>query len=156
MNAPINDTKQAALAAWSAFGSRDADKIRAVLTEDVCWTAPARNATQVALGLPADMLETRDGIVAFLTRHFRRLFPAGAQFDITKAVAEGDTVVFEQRMIARTVNGRAYDNRYCWVLEMEGARIRRIREYMDTYGGYRMIFNNNAPRAARGSLAGSG
>ena len=154
MNAPINDTKQAALAAWSAFGSRDADKIRAVLTEDVCWTAPARNATQVALGLPAAILETRDGIVAFHTRHFRRLFPDGAQFDITKAVAEGDTVIFEQRMMARTVNGRAYDNRYCWVLEMEGARIRRIREYMDTYGGYRMIFNNNAPRALVPPLTG--
>jgi hypothetical protein len=69
-----------------------------VLTKDATWIAPQRNATQVALGLAADMLESPDGIVAFLVDHFRKLFPHGAQFEFTKVIAEGDTVVFEQRM----------------------------------------------------------
>ena len=142
--------KDRAAGVWKAFASRDADTIRAALTEDVVWTAPERNATQVALGLPVDMLETRDGIVTFLIEHVRKLFPQGAQFEFTTVIAEGETVVFEQRMRASTVNGRDYDNRYCWIFEMEGARVRRIREYMDTFRGYQMIFGDEPPRSLVG------
>jgi uncharacterized protein len=142
--------KEAATGVWRAFASRDREKIRAVLTEDAIWIAPERNATQVALGLAGDMLESREGIVAFLVDHFRRLFPQGAQFEFTKVIAEGDTVVFEQRMMGPTINGRNYDNRYCWVFEMDGSRVRRIREYMDTFGGYRMIFGDETPRSLVG------
>jgi ketosteroid isomerase-like protein len=146
-DAGMSDTKKAAFAVWSAFASRNADKIREVLTEDVKWIAPVGNATQVALGLPSDFLETREGIVAFLVQHFRRLFPEGGKFEFTNVVAEGNTVIFEQRMTAETINGRCYDNRYCWIFEMDGKRVHRIREYMDTYAGYRMIFADDAPRA---------
>jgi ketosteroid isomerase-like protein len=138
--------KESAAGVWKAFASRDPETIRAVLTEDVTWIAPDPNATQVALGLAADMLKSREGIIAFLVDHFRRLFPQGAQFEFTKVVAEGDTVVFEQRMTASTINGRSYDNRYCWIFEMNGPRVHRIREYMDTFGGYRMIFGDETPR----------
>jgi ketosteroid isomerase-like protein len=139
--------RDAAAQAWKAFASRDPEVIRAALTEDATWTAPARNATQVALGLPIDLLDSREGIILFLVSHFRKLFPHGAEFEFTKIIAEGDVVVFEQRMRATTINGRQYDNRYCWVFEMEGARVRRIREYMDTFGGYRMIFGDETPRS---------
>jgi ketosteroid isomerase-like protein len=139
--------KESAAGVWKAFASRNPETIRAVLTEDATWMAPQRNATQVALGLAADMLESREGIIAFLVDHFRRLFPQGAKFEFTKVIAEGDTVVFEQRMSAATINGRSYDNRYCWIFEMDGSRVRRIREYMDTFGGYRMIFGDETPRS---------
>jgi ketosteroid isomerase-like protein len=143
----MSDTKKAAFAVWSAFASRDAHKIREVLTDDVKWLAPAGNATQVALGLPSDFLETREGIVAFVAQHFRRLFPEGAKFEFTNVVAEDSNVVFEQRMMATIVNRRPYDSRCCWIFEMVGTRVRRIREYMDTHGGHRMIFGDEAPRA---------
>jgi ketosteroid isomerase-like protein len=146
------DSKQAAMAAWQAFGSRDAERIRAVLTEDAKWIAPADNATQLMLGLEADFLEAREGIVQFLTRHFRRGFPDGASFEFTKVIAEGDTVMFEQRMSGVACNGKEYDNRYCWVFEMNGERIREMREYMDTYGGHRQIFGCEAPRMLAAAL----
>ena len=142
--------KQAAFAVWAAFGSRDAVRIRNVLTEDARWLAPAGNATQVALGQPDDLLETPDGIVAFLTEQFRRLFPEGLAVEFTSVIVDGSTVVFEQRTRGRVVNGRDYDNRYCWVFEMRGARVGVIREYMDTLGGQRMIFGDETPRCLVG------
>ena len=140
------DTKSAAMAVWAAFGSRDEARIRAVLTPDATWIAPSGNATAVASGASAESLATVDGMVSFLTQDFRRLFPDGAQFEFTKVVAEGDTVVFEQRMQATTINGRTYDNRYCWVFEMQDGKAKTIREYMDTLGGQRMIFGDEPPR----------
>jgi uncharacterized protein len=110
--------KESAAGVWKAFASHDPETIRAVLTEDATWIAPQRNATQVALGFAVDMLESRDGIIAFLVGHFRKLFPQGVQTEFTKVIAEGDTVVFEQRMTGPTINGRSYDNRYCWIFEM--------------------------------------
>jgi len=92
------------------------------------------------------MLETREGIITFITQYFRRLFPDGAEFIPMKVVAEGDTVVFEQRMRGTTVEGRAYDNAYCFIFEMEGERLREVREYMDTLAGQRMIFGDTPPR----------
>lgn len=140
-------TRQAALAVWAAFGSRDPDRIQSVLTDDVRWVAPAGNATQVALGQPDDLLTSADGIVAFLCRHFRRLFPDGVAIEFTSVLVQEQRVVFEQRMRGRLVNGRDYDNRYCWVFEMEGTRVRRIREYMDTLRGQRLIFGDETPRS---------
>jgi ketosteroid isomerase-like protein len=142
----MTQSKQAAIAAWQAFGSRDPERIRAVLTENVKWIAPPHNATQVMLGLDPDFLEFREGIVQFLTRHFRRGFPDGAKFEFTKVIGEGDTVMFEQRMSGIACNGKFYDNRYFWVLDMSGQRITEIREYMDTYSGHRQIFGDEEPR----------
>jgi ketosteroid isomerase-like protein len=47
-------------------------------------------------------------------------------------IAEATTVVVEERMRAILANGGSYDNDYCFVFELEGNLIRRVREYMDT------------------------
>ncbi|MGE0769116.1 MAG: nuclear transport factor 2 family protein [Hyphomicrobiaceae bacterium] len=146
----MSSVKDAAFGVWKAFATREPDIIREVLTEDARWVAPPRNATQVALGLATDMLETREGIVTFLSKDFGRLFLSVSDMSFTKVIAEGQTVVFEQRLRATITEGREYDNRYCWVFEMDGKRVREIREYMDTLAGQRMIFGD-APARQRGS-----
>ncbi|WP_245996187.1 nuclear transport factor 2 family protein [Streptomyces armeniacus] len=59
--------------AWRAFAGRDPERIAAFFTEDAQWTAPAGNATAVALGAPHHMAG-RAQIVHFLTVDFPRLF----------------------------------------------------------------------------------
>ena len=54
--------------------------------------------------------------------------------------AEGCVVIVEQRFQATLANGAAYDNDYCFVIELQDGLIRRVREYMDTAKGHRMIF----------------
>ena len=49
-------------------------------------------------------------------------------------------VVVEERMRATLADGGRYDNDYCFVFELENGLIRRVREYMDTAKGHRMIF----------------
>jgi ketosteroid isomerase-like protein len=68
----------------------------------------------------------------------RALFPMGAllaegarpvEVDI---VAEGPRVVLMWSGRGRMSNGAPYDNSYCWVLDVEDGRIRRIKAYLDT------------------------
>lgn len=140
------DSKQAALAVWRAFGSGNAEKIRAVLTDDAEWRAPAGNATAVALGVTDHMIGA-EAIARFILDDYPRLFSNGMQVEPISVTAEGERVVFEQRQRATLANGRAYALDYVFIFEMQGARVRRIREYMDTRSGYAQVFGA-APAAA--------
>lgn len=47
-------------------------------------------------------------------------------------IAEGDYVAVESRGSATTKTGKPYNNTYCFILRIEGGRIREVTEYMDT------------------------
>ena len=49
-----------------------------------------------------------------------------------RIVADGDIVVVEAVGQNETPDGKIYNNRYCWVLRIEGGKIRELSEYMDT------------------------
>lgn len=136
--------KEAAEAVWRALGSGDAERMRAVLADDVEWHAPPGNATAVALGVTHHMIGP-DAIIRFMLDDYPRLFPNGMQVDPISVTAEGERVIFEQRHRAILANGRPYALEYIFVFEMAGPRVRRIREYMDARSGYDQIFGAAPP-----------
>ncbi len=142
----MSNAREAALNVWKAFASRDPDRIRAVFTADARWIAPPGNATAIASGGAAESLLTVDGIIAFITGAYNRLFPEGASIEFLAVVGEGDVAVIEQVFRARVVNGRMYENRYCWVFVARDGKICEMREYMDTHAGFAAIFGNEPPR----------
>jgi ketosteroid isomerase-like protein len=147
------DSKQTVMALYSAYSTGDAGKISGLLHDEVVWTAPAGNATQVALGLgrPEDAGPPcgandldRDAIVAFMAYNFARFF-GGVENNFRSVVAEGEVVVVEHRLSATLPNGRSYVNDYCFVYEVREDKVRRIREYMDTRGGWTQVFGGDGP-----------
>lgn len=138
------DTKAAAIAVWDAFKSRDRDRIASVLTDDVEWIAPPGNATAAALGVTNHMIGP-NAIADFIIDDMPRLFSNGIQFEPISVTAEGNLVVFEQVQSAVLSNGRSYRNIYVFIFEMAGSKARRIREYMDTLNGSRMVFGEAEP-----------
>jgi ketosteroid isomerase-like protein len=145
--------KETVIALYAAYGSGDAARIADLLHEDVVWVAPAGNATQVALGLgrPEDA-GVPDGsnnlgkqqIVQFMAHNFSRLFKS-VRNEFRSMVAEGPIVFAEHRISATLSNGRPYVNDYCFAYEVRDGKIRHIREYMDTRGGWAQVFGNDAP-----------
>lgn len=134
-----SENKQAAIAAWQTFRTRDPEKIAAVFTEDAESLAPANNATAVALNGPWH-IKGRDQIAGMFATEVRKLFVADVAAEFRGFYADGNVVVIEQRLRATLANGNAYDNDYCFVLELENGLIHRVREYMDTAKGNRMVF----------------
>jgi uncharacterized protein len=51
-----------------------------------------------------------------------------------------ERVIVEQTMTATLANGNHYANDYCFVFELRDGLIHRVREYMDTARGHRMVF----------------
>ncbi|MER5389020.1 hypothetical protein [Saccharopolyspora sp. NPDC002686] len=56
----------------------------------------------------------------------------------------GERVVVEAAVAATLANGDPYDNDYCFVVELRGGLVRRVREYTDTARAHRMIFGGVA------------
>ena len=69
------------------------------------------------------------------------VLPEGMQAEITRAYADGDTVILEVTNQARVSNGKSYQNEYCFVFEVENGKIRRIREYTDTQKANDILFS---------------
>jgi uncharacterized protein len=138
--------RDAAMNVWKAFGSRDPVQIRSAFTPDGSWIAPPGNATAIASGNDAESVATVDGIIAFITGPaYARLF-RDVKVDFLKLIAEGNTVMMENIFRAKLPNDRVYENRYCWVFEVRDGKVAEMREYMDTLGGQRSIFGDEAPR----------
>jgi uncharacterized protein len=147
------DPKQTVLALYGAYATGNAGEISSLLHDEVVWTAPAGNATQVALGLgrPEDAGTPRGAndldraaIVSFMAYNFARFF-GGVDNDFRTVVAEGEVVVVEHRLSATLPNGRSYVNDYCFIYEVRDDKVWRIREYMDTLGGWAQVFGEGDP-----------
>ncbi|MBN6053543.1 nuclear transport factor 2 family protein, partial [Nonomuraea sp. RK-328] len=127
--------------AWASFSTRDKDLIAPYFTQDAEWLAPPGNATAVALGGTHHMVG-REVIVHFLTVDFPRMFVADVAVDFRGLYADGDVVVVEETMRATLAGGNVYRNDYCFVFELRDGLIHRVREYMDTAKGHRMVFGD--------------
>jgi len=125
--------------AWKAFAGRDPDRISAFFTEDAEWLAPPGNATAVALRVPSHMVGSK-AIARFLAEDFPHLFVSDVTVTFHAFHADGERVVVEETMTATLANGNHYANNYCFVFELRDELIHRVREYMDTARGHRMIF----------------
>ena len=145
--------KNVVIAAWRTFSTRDPERIENCFTEDAVWIAPPFNATALAVGKGETTRMNRQQIASFIAKDFGRLFVGDVKVDFNDIYSEGETVIVEQRFRATVVNGRSYDNDYCFVFKVRDGRICQMREYMDTLTGFRQIFGEDAVKPVSAIVA---
>ncbi len=109
---------------WNAFLRGDVRSAFANLTEDATWTVPG--LTEIS-----GVKRGKGEIVGFL-RVVAQAFPNGLRSEIRKVHSTPNAVILELTNRSETVAGRAYENDYCFVFDVEDGKIRAIREYVDT------------------------
>ncbi|AQZ67120.1 unnamed protein product [[Actinomadura] parvosata subsp. kistnae] len=125
--------------ALQALASNDPDRVAAVLTEDAEWLSPPGNATAAALGATHHMVG-RKAIVRFFTEDFPRLFARDVALSVHGFHTDGVRATTEATLSATLADGTPYSNDYCFVFELRGELIHRVREYVDTARGHRLVF----------------
>ncbi|MET9508145.1 nuclear transport factor 2 family protein [Streptomyces flavidovirens] len=125
--------------AFEALASNDPDRISAVLTEDAEWLSPPGNAIAVALGATHHMVG-RQAIVRFFAEDLPRLFVRDVAVSFHGSHTDGERVTVEATITATLAHENHYTNDYCFVFELRNELIHRVREYVDTARGHRMIF----------------
>jgi uncharacterized protein len=141
-----HDSAEIVRNAWKSFASRSAERIAAVFAEDAEWLAPAGNATALALEAPNHMVG-RAAITRFLAEDFGRLFVRDVDVTFHGIYADGDRVIVEETMTATLASGNQYTNDYCFVFELRDGLIHRVREYLDTARGHRMVLGESTSAA---------
>lgn len=119
---------------WTAFGKGDVKAAFANMSDNISWLIPG--------DLPgvSGLKRGKDEILKFMAGVGGR-FPEGLQSEIRKTYCDGDTVIIELTNRGKVVNGKNYENEYCFVFELEDGKIRRIREYVDTEKAKNIIFS---------------
>jgi|ERR1700722_4606204 ketosteroid isomerase-like protein len=126
--------KEMVKATWTAFGKGDIKTAFGNMADNVSWLIPG-NISGVS-----GVKRGKDEIVKFMTS-IAGVMPEGMHSEISRAYADGDTVILEVTNKAKVSNGKNYENEYCFVFEVENGKIRRIREYTDTQKAKDILFS---------------
>ena len=120
----VEQNKEIARKTWEAAVRGEIDTATASLADEVSWLLPASVN-------PGGPLKGKQAVAGFF-KSLGTAFPGGLKTEIRRVYGDGDTVLMELTNRGQTTKGRQYENEYCFVLEFEGGKIRRVREYTDT------------------------
>lgn len=109
---------------WQKLLGGDMEAGLESFSDDVTWFLTGK------LEGVSGLKEGKDAVRAFLTG-VGQAFPGGLRSEIRKAYADGDTVILELVNRGTSAKGKPYENEYCFVFELEGGKIRAVREYVD-------------------------
>ena len=130
------------MALWPALSAGDIDAFGELFTVDASWwtdsgTDRDRGAFD-ASGSPADGWPLH-GVIPITEkleymRERMKAGYAGASINVTpvRLFSQNTLVALEAEGYALLGNGLVYQNRYVFVIETAGAKIRQLREYCDT------------------------
>ncbi|HEV3111749.1 MAG TPA: nuclear transport factor 2 family protein [Candidatus Binataceae bacterium] len=120
----VEQNKEVARKTWEAAVKGDIDTATANISDEVSWLLPASVS-------PGGPLKGKQAVAGFF-KSLGTAFPSGMKTEIRRVYGDGDTVLMELTNRGQTAKGKQYENEYCFVLEFEGGKIRRVREYTDT------------------------
>jgi ketosteroid isomerase-like protein len=120
--------EQVVLDFFRILSSGDLEAIRKTLHPDAEWRPMVENIPGAGVHRP------RDYIVDQFLAPVRGMFaPGDPKTTVNTIASAGDFVMCESRGLGKLADGRTYDNRYAWAVELKDGLVYRIREYMDSH-----------------------
>lgn len=109
-----------------AMRTSNVDKLKTMITEDFSWWI---------IGKPEYLATAGEHDTEYFLGFFKgsELFPEGADFKAISMIAEGNSVAAEAEFRAKTAMGTDYENYYHFLFIIENGKVKRMKEYMDTY-----------------------
>jgi ketosteroid isomerase-like protein len=87
----------------------------------------------------------------FLAHTFARLdkiLKEGVVLRVTDILVDGDSAAVEMESLSTALNGKPFDNRYCWIVHFSDGTIVEVRAYLDSSLVQRLI-DENEPSASQ-------
>jgi ketosteroid isomerase-like protein len=110
---------------YEAGNRGDMDACFELISEDIKWT-----------NIGTTFLSGRfNGKEELLEKLFGPLFgqlKAGISMHINQLIAEGEYVVAHTSGTAETLEGRSYNNTYCWIIRLRNGKFVEVTEFADT------------------------
>lgn len=125
--AELNKNKTLVNEFIEAMRTSNVDKLKTMITDDFSWWI---------IGKPEYLATAGEHDAEFFLGFFKggtSLFPHDTSFKATSMIAEDNSVAAEAEFKAKTAMGADYENSYHFLFIFENGKIKRMKEYMDTY-----------------------
>jgi ketosteroid isomerase-like protein len=122
----LNENKAIVNEFIEAMKTSNVDKLKTMITDDFSWWI---------IGKPEYLATAGEHDTEYFLGFFKgaALFPEGADFKTTSMISEGNKVAAEAEFKANTAMGTYYENSYHFLFIIEDGKVKRMKEYMDTY-----------------------
>lgn len=126
----LEENKERARALFRAIEAGRREPLAALFAPNARWVIP-KSAPEPFAGIHVGAEKIADMMAGSLESSFE---PGSGDWRVGLTVAEGDVVMAEANLRARTPAGESYDNQYVFVVEFDPASgcITELREHTDT------------------------
>jgi uncharacterized protein len=111
------------------------------VAQDVIWTVTGTHPL-------AGTYHTKDDFLAHTFARLDKLLKEGVVLRVTNLLVDGDTAAVELESLSTALNGKPFDNRYCWVARFSNGTIVEVRAYLDSALVKQLIDENERPPSA--------
>ncbi|HEV7714500.1 MAG TPA: nuclear transport factor 2 family protein [Steroidobacteraceae bacterium] len=123
-----NENERLTLEFFTILSTGELERVRELLHEDVTWIPQVRDIPG------AGTYRGKKGVIDEFLAPVRGMFaPGDPKTTVDTIVSKGPIVMVESRGLGKLADGRAYENRYAWAIEIRDGKVFAIREYMDSY-----------------------
>ena len=128
MSEAANRNEQIVRTFFETLSAGDLERLRPLFHEQATWTG-------MVTGLPgAGEKKGRKEIIDDFLGPVRGIFVDGdPKVLIQHLILQGPYAAVEARGVGRLKNGKEYNNRYAFMIEIKDDKIFALREYMDSY-----------------------
>ena len=119
------ENKRIVQAFYDAGNRGDMDTCFDLIADDIVWT-------NIGTTTLSGRFEGRQELQEKLLGPLFGSLKAGIAMQVHRLVAEGDYVVAQTSGTAETLDGRPYNNSYCWIIRLQDGKFAEITEFMDT------------------------
>jgi uncharacterized protein len=111
------------------------------VADDVNWTVMGTHPL-------ASTYHTKADFLAHTFARLDKLLKEGVLLRVTNIMVDGDSAAVEMESLSTALNGKPFDNRYCWIVHFTDGTIVEVRAYLDSALVQRLI-DENEPSASQ-------
>lgn len=105
------------------------------VSDDVSWTVMGTHPL-------AGTYHSKEEFISHTFRRLNRILKEGVILKVKNILLQDDTAVVEMESISTALNGKPFNNTYCWVVYFQDEVIVEVRAYVDSALVQRVIDEN--------------
>jgi ketosteroid isomerase-like protein len=107
------------------------------VADDVNWTVMGTHPL-------AGTYHTKADFLAHTFARLDKILKEGVVLRVTNILVDGDSAAVEMESLSTALNGKPFDNRYCWIVRFSDGTIVEVRAYLDSALVQRLIDENES------------
>jgi ketosteroid isomerase-like protein len=111
------------------------------VADDVNWTVMGTHPL-------AGNYYTKDDFLTHTFARLNKILKEGVILRVTNILVDGDSAAVEMESLSTALNGKPFDNRYCWIVYFSNGTIVEVRAYLDSALVQRLI-DDNEPQSSQ-------